>query len=426
MSVHAGTIVTVAGRTVLQRVQSSGLGNVTIPKDTIREVGNELVVDKVPQEPDFTFTLESLDVSCDIEALLHGKRGDGGGGGSDGAAENDPDGTEYPWETSEAINVASPWKDHATGSAGHVAAGHLIPGFYPTSIAYRFGVTDNAQTTVELAGGAFYYGEFAPVEEQQTVAGGTVTSSDPAIRYRKGGAAGTTFKSVFGVISKGKMLIEGYDYNVAGGAAAPGSPVTLTFTPESGVVNGDTVRLAYFTSASRDYPQSVHRSALVLPGAVRGRHVCVSISPVTGPESWKQIYNAQSAELTATFDTAVERELCNEESVGRTINGVDTNGNVVVRSRDYDAFFELLRDLTGIDVDAEVVGFINQNPVKLKIEIKDPRNPGNTIKTLYVKDAQFDIPGTPARVNTPTDFSLGWSAQSGTYSAFKGSRADNS
>jgi hypothetical protein len=426
MSVHAGTILTVAGRTVLQRVQSSGLGNVNIPKDTIREVGNELVVDKVPQEPDFTFSLETLDVSCDIEAMLQGKRGDGGAGGSNGASSGDADGTEYPWETAQPLNIASPWKDHATGSAGHVAAGHLIPGYYPTSIAYRFGVTDNAQTTVELGGGSFYYGEFAPVEEQQVVAGGAVTSADPAIQYRKGGAGGTTFRSVFGVIADGKMLIEGYDYTVAGGGAAPGAPVTLTFTPESGIANGDTVRLAYFTSASRDYPQPVHRSALVLPGAVRGRHICISISPVTGAEAWRQIHNAQSASLTATFDTAVERELCNEDAVGRTINGVDTNGDMVVRSRDFDAFFELLREITGINVDEEVVGFINQNPLKLKIEIKDPRNPGNTIKTLYVKDAIFDIPGTPARVNTPTDFSLAWSAQSGTYSAFKGARADNS
>src|SRR3954467_6892468 len=107
MSVHAGTILTVAGRTVLQRVQSSGLGDVRIPMDTIREVGNELVVDKIPTEPDFTFTLESLDVSADIEAMLHGRRGDDD---SEGAAADDPDGTEYPWETVEPLNIASPWK----------------------------------------------------------------------------------------------------------------------------------------------------------------------------------------------------------------------------------------------------------------------------------------------------------------------------
>jgi hypothetical protein len=327
MSVHAGTIVTVAGRTVLQRVQSSGLGNVTIPKDTIREVGNELVVDKVPQEPDFTFTLESLDVSCDIEALLHGKRGDGGGGGSDGASENDPDGTEYPWETSEAINVASPWKDHATGSAGHVAAGHLIPGFYPTSIAYRFGVTDNAQTTVELAGGAFYYGEFAPVEEQQTVAGGTVTSSDPAIRYRKGGAAGTTFKSVFGVISKGKMLIEGYDYNVAGGAAAPGSPVTLTFTARvrcrqrrHGAPRVLHVGLAGLPAAAFTAP------TLVLPGAVRGRqHLRLDLSR-------SALTAARHGRLAAASPTSQTAELDGLGGRGRSSASSATRSRSAARS----------------------------------------------------------------------------------------------
>jgi hypothetical protein len=56
----------------------------------------------------------------------------------------------------------------------------------------------------------------------------------------------------------------------------------------------------------------------------------------------------------------------------------------------------------------------------LKLEIQNPKDTGTTIKTLYVEDALFDIPGTPARVNQPTDFAMGWQSRSGTYSAFKG------
>jgi hypothetical protein len=59
MSVHAGDILHVGGNNVIDRIQSAGLGDVNLPIETIREVGNREVVDKVTGEPDFTFTLES-------------------------------------------------------------------------------------------------------------------------------------------------------------------------------------------------------------------------------------------------------------------------------------------------------------------------------------------------------------------------------
>ena len=70
MSVHAGSILTVGGNNVIDRIQSAGLGDVRLPVETIREVGNRLVVDKVPTEPDFTFTMESWDVSTDMMATV--------------------------------------------------------------------------------------------------------------------------------------------------------------------------------------------------------------------------------------------------------------------------------------------------------------------------------------------------------------------
>lgn len=420
MSVHAGTIVTVAGKSLIDRLQSSGLGDVRIPVDTIREVGNELVVDKVVEEPDFTFTLETLDVSVEVEAILQGKIASGSGSGQV-AGYADADGTEYPWENCQAINICSPWKNHATGSAGTVAAGHLIPGYYPTRIRYQAGITDNFSTTVELGGGSFYYGKFAPKEDTYTGDGSTAgfATADIAVHYRKGGANGTTFKSVFGVLVDGVLMTEGEDYNVSGGAAAPGSTATVTFVAARIPANGSKVRIAYFTSVAKAYPQAVHASTIVKPGAVRGRNICVSIASA-GAATFERIGDIQGFSLEATVDSTVEREFCNEEPTGRTINGVDCTGDITIRSKDYISFFEVLRKITGLDVDAEVVGFINQNAVQLKLEIQNPKNPSAIIKTLYVSDALFDIPGTPARVNQPTDFAMGWQSRNGTYKAIKG------
>jgi hypothetical protein len=414
MSVHAGSILTVGGNNVIDRIQSAGLGDATIPIETVREVGNTLVVDKIPGEPDFTFTMESLDVSTDIMALLTGKVGAiAEPAGAPGAA--DAAGTEYKWMDCGYVNIASPWKDAINDAAGNIVAGHLIPAYYPTRVSYAFGVTDFATQTVELGGGAFYYAKAAPVEEYG-VADGIVTAfitADPAVQYRIGGGAGTTFRNVFGVIVGGVPMIEGVDYTVTGGN---GTPATITFAVAPAAT--DLVRYAYFTDAPKTYPQAVHASTLVKPGAVRGRNIV----PILGTGGTRQrVASVQSFELEATFDSEVERELGNEDPVGRTINGSDCTGTLTVRSKDAAAFIALLAKVTGVPSD-EVFGYINQNPIPLEVQIQNPKNPGTILKTLSVPDAIFQPPGTPARVNAPTDFAISWSSQNGTFSEFKGAK----
>lgn len=423
MSVHAGSIIHTGARNVLDRIQSAGLGDVRLNMETIREVGNREVVDKIPGEPDFTFSMESFDTSTALEAMLVGKVGTNplASGGAPGAA--DANGTEYDWldMVGRCINIASPWKNPATGSAGNVIAGHLIPGYYPNRIRYRFGVTDNATQEVELAGGAFYYGEHAPTEDFFTGDGSNddFATTDPAIRYRRGGAGGTTFRSVFGVLVDGTLQVEGVDYDVSGGSADPGSTATVTFKAGHIPANGARVQFCYFTSAAKAYPQTVHASALVLPGAVRGRNIHVFIDARDG-NGFQRVGNVQSAELEGTVDGGEnERELGTEDATGRVVNGTDCNGSLTVRSRDADRFFDMLSKVTGLARD-EIVGWFNENLVGLQIRIENPKQPGTIIKTLQVKDAKFQPPGTPARVNTATDFVFNFESNTGTFQAVKG------
>jgi hypothetical protein len=420
MSVHAGAIVLVAGNNVVDRVQSQGLGDVRLPIEVIREVGNEKVVDKVVGEPDFTFTLEAWDATTEIEAFLVGKLGAQASGSAPGAS--DPTGTEYRFEDMQGcVNIASPWKDAATGSAATVGGGHLIPGYYLTRLSYAFGVTDNSSQTAELAGGSFYYGLFAPREQQYVGNGATVAfaTADPAVHSRIGGSTGTTFLSVFGVMVDGVLQIENVDYTVSGGAAAPGSTATVTFTVAP--KNGADIRLAYFTSAAKSFPDAVHASTITKPGAVRGRNILVKVGTPGGTRS--KVASIQSATLDATIDGTVEREFGNTDQIGRSVNGIDTNGALTIRSKDIAALFSLLKTVSGVNTDQEVVGWFNQNKSELEIIIQNPRDPGGTpLKTLFVDDAIFQIPGTPARVNTPTDFVINWESESGTFSAFKGAK----
>jgi hypothetical protein len=417
MSVHAGTIIHVGGNNVIDRIQSAGLGDVNVPTDVIREVGNELVVDKVPGDPDFTFTMESFDVSTEWEAFLTGEVGGTGSAAAPGAS--DPDGTVYRWTDMGFVNIPSPWKDPQTGSGGVVVAGHLIPGYYPTRLRYHFAATENSTQTAELSGGSFYYGGGAPVEQFETGDGATTAfvTDDPALRYRRGGAEGTSFRRVFGVIVDGVLQTPDVDYTLTDTTpGATATPTTVTFT--TAPATGADIRFVYFTNAAKSYPQPVHASSLIKPAAVRGRNICAFLG---SGGARQKIGSVQTLDIECTVDSEIERELCNEEPVGRTINGTDVTGTLVVRSKNAQAFLDLISKITGVPT-GEVYGFINTWGVPLEIQIQNPKNPAEVIKTLYIDDAVFQPPGTPARVNTPTDFSLALSSKSGQLEVYTGAK----
>lgn len=422
MSVHAGTILHVGANNVIDRIQSAGLGDVRNPQETIREVGNTAIVDKIPGDPDYTFTLESLDVTTELEAMLTG----GWGGQASGAALDAaaPDGTAYHFEDFDVVNIVSPWKDPTSGSAGVVDAGHIVPGYYVNRINYRFGATDNSQQTVELGGGSYYYSDHAPVEEHFTAGASQAAyvSANASVPYRKGGAEGTSFRRAFGVTVDGVLQTYGVDYTDGPDSNAE-TVVTVTFEATKVPATGASVKFCYFTTADVSWPDTRHASIVTKPAAVRGRHVAVYIRPSRGARAGvrSRMGYVQAATLEASFDGTLEREMDNEEVVGRTINGTDCTGDVTVRSRDKDAFFDLLEDITGVSK-AEVFGFLNTNAVELEIVIRNPKNPAQTLKTLYVSDAVFQVPGTPARVNTPTDFVFRWESSSGRYTTYKGAK----
>lgn len=418
MSIRAGSIVTVAGRNVVDRLQSAGLGNSQVPIDTIREIGNDLVVDKIPGEPDFSFSMESWDVSTDLMAFLHGKIGNPAVGQPPGY--DDADGTEYRWEDCQFVNITSPWKTDTGAAGGHIGAGLIIPGYYPTQIAYRFGVTDYASATVDLAGGSFFYAKTPPVEETAVGDGAQVAfvTSEAARALRLGGPAGTTFQRVFGVIVDGVLQVKDVDYvesTAAVGAASGVATVTFTDAPAIGAV----VRYVYFTEVAKTIPQAMNADNTVKPGAVRGRNIVVVLDR-DGVNA--RLSGIQTVELTATVAGTAQREMGNSEITGRSIDGTDVTGTVTIRPKDRDAFFNALSLVTGRN-EGEVFDYFNLETVPVDIEIQDPKNPGTILKTLYIDKGQFQPPGTPARVNTPTDFAMAFNAVDGTFSEFKGARA---
>lgn len=415
MSINAGHIIHVANRNIIDRLQSAGLGDARITNEVVRETGNTQVVDKVPQDPDFTFGFTSWDMSTEVEAMLTGELGASTAANA-GPGASDAPGTEYKWEDCVGINIISPWKSAVSDSAGNIVAGVILPNYYPTRYRLRAGVTDASSIEGELAGGDYYIAEFPPTEDH-FVGDGVVTdfvTADPAVAHRIGGSTGTTFKHVFGVMIDGVFKIEGVDYTVTGGAAPPGPYAAVTVSFTDAPANNAKIRVAYFTSAAKTWPQALHPSSVVKPGQVRGRDVDVQIARVSLP-------GAQSAELEATVDSAADREMGTKEIIGYTITGRNCTGSITIRATDSSAFFSALNRVTGVSRQ-EVFNWLNYNQVALDIIVRDPRNPGTVLKTYYISDAQFTPPPGNVTVNEPVDFAFNWESIRGSFSVFKGAR----
>lgn len=415
MTILAGTILHVGGANIIDRIQSAGLGNTKMPMEAIREVGNLNIVDKVPGEPDYTFTLETFDVSTEVESWLTG--GIGGGTATTAPGASDAAGTEYPINgvNTQFVNITSPWRNPLS-SAGAIEAGHIVPGYFPTKVSYKYGVKENASESVDLQGSTFYYYEGAPVEVYKTGDGTTTAfeTTDAAAMYREYGIGGETFRGIFGVLVNGVLMTKNVDYSESPTNSATPAVATVTFftaPPESA-----DIRFCYFSTTPRNLPTSLNASAVVKPAAVRGRNICVFLG---SGESAAQLGAIQSATLDYACKGQVERELCSYEVTGYTVLETDVTGSLTLRARDIDQLFAVLGTITGLSR-AEVIGWLNINPMPMSIKIQNPRNPSQILKTLYVSDAMFDMPDTSVKVNQPVDFMLAYQSQTGTFSVFKG------
>lgn len=421
MAVRAGQILHLGGdQTVIDRLQSAGLGDINIGVDQIREVGNPNTVDKIQQDPDFTFSMESFDTSTEIEALLAGVV-DGG--------PALPDGTMWRFSDLKCIHITSPWKDEASGSAGVIDSGVLLPSYYVSRASYRFGVNDNAGETFELAGSQVYMAEYNPTIEVVTGNGtaSAFTLAASAVRHRVGGYESEEVQYLHGVIVDSEVMIEGADFTVTHASSAATTGVTVNFT--TAPANGADIQFAYFDTTTPAYPvnTTTHTSPTVKPAAVRGRDIKVNLHvPAGGSQASGSVTlnGVQSATVEGTRTTEQEREMGTLLPISRTITQQDANGELGIHPAQQSHLFTMLRRVTGVAAN-ESISVINDFPVGLEIQILNPRNRAEVLKTLWVPDAKFQIPGTPARAGAVVDFTMRYESSGGDFYVIKGGVAAN-
>lgn len=245
MAVKGGDIIHVANDTVLvDRLQTAGPGSVNIRRETIYELGNYRSVGQVSDIPELSFSLESQDVTAEMEAFLL----------------DVPVATTHEYDLADAkvVNIKSAFKPGQGAVAEFATATSVaIPCLRLEQMQYRFGVgNQNARQTATLRGDSLYYNDGSTYIQRVAgsgTAGQIIATTNPAYQVSEGGVERRTLA----VTAGNTRLNFGSDYTETYGAVTANAAVT-TLTITAAVPVTDMIAVTYSSPTVESFPQSVH------------------------------------------------------------------------------------------------------------------------------------------------------------------------
>lgn len=407
MAIKSGELIHVGNQVLVDRAQTAGPGTLNVPTEKIYELGNYESVATVRDIPDLTFTLESLDVSAEIECMLLGV---------DFAAA--ADGTELKMANCLPLDVASQFKTGRTATNPFdIAASVAIPFLTVESVAYRFGLRDNASQTISLRGDSIFYATASAYMQTAVgsgTAGQTVVLAHNALPYNGDTINGV--KYVLGVsLKSGKRLFLGSDYTEAATGAGPAKAVTITLI--DAVAATDTVKVIYQSPVAAVYPQASHAAASATrPAAIKGRDIEVRVGGVTITDRWSSI---QSVTCEQRLELQRDEEFGNAQAVAQDYDVPAVTGTVEIKPRDVAELLERVQQIAGVATSTEVVGPATTAVLPLEILLHSPDN-GDVLKTLYIPDARFSLPGFSGQVQQKLTTTFNFESDGGVLNVYKG------
>ena len=445
MAIKAGQILHAANQFLLDRLQTAGPGDLNIPTEKIYELGNRQSVAVVRDVPDLSFTVDALDVSTEFEAVLVGKNGDGrtaeeGTLAADAFGLDGTAGTAYNLADYKPIDITSPWRTANEGSNFASVRGVVVPNLYLESASYTYGLTDNAGESFTLRGDSIYYVPGHPYTQEAT---GDGTKKDfpfstanlpatpaEALVYKEQG------KSLYAlsVSVDSERKLPGIDYT----ETATG--ISFTVAPAAGAK----VRMTYGSAKAKDYSQAVHQGVSVKPAAIRGKDIQVFIG--TTEVNRKQVpffwTGVQSASVNWSVTLDDDFEFGNPRAVARDFADVPSvTGSIEIKPANVTDLFNKIRQIAGVDDVNEVVGPQSSVALPLEIRLLNPESggipkgtpipgaaggetydAGTVVKTLYIPDARFTLPGYSGTVQQKLVQTINFESDTGVLEIFRGRR----
>lgn len=408
MAIKGGDLIHVGNTVLIDRIQTGGPGQVNIPTEKIYELGNYQSVSSVLDTPDLSFTLESLDASAEIESMLLGTTFSG-----------DAAGTEYDIGSCLPMDVIGQFKAGRTATSPFDVIGSVaLPYLYLESLSYRFGIRDNASQSATLRGDSIFWNpgsSFVQTAVGTNTASQAIVLTNDAYPYN-GDDAGVRY-ALSVELKSGRRLRFGVDYTETPTGAGPAKAVTVTII--DAVPATDSIRIVYCSDTVANYPQNSHAvDSATRPAAIRGRNIDVYVGGVLLADMWT---NVQSASVEWRVQLDRDEEFGNSQIVNQDFDVPTVNGSIEVKPQDPSEIMAKVQQITGAATLTEAIGALQRVPQSVDIVLKSPTD-GSVLKTLYVPDAKFTVPGYSGRVQQKLMLNFNFESDSGTLMVYKGAR----
>lgn len=420
MAINGGQIIHTAGQFVIDRIQSAGPGDLSIPETKIKELGNYESVATVRDKPELQFNLETLDMTAEIEALLLGKEDPSTFPTTVGSNEID-------LNKSVPVDIMSLWKSKR--GQFNIVKGVIMPFLSIDSATYRFAVGDNGTKSYTLSGDSIFYVPAVPKIKSFTLTSATTyTIPDTAIFYKPGGA---------NIYITSAILIndtDGSHRRLSYEGASPGTSgydCTATSITIGGNMSTDYDRLqvtygtlqatSYTQDGNDPYGHQVHEPNLaVKPAAIRSKDIEIYIGNNDPTPVFTKLTGVQSFEVTWSVTREKDEELGNDQAVANDYDVPEVSGSIELKAFDPADFFDKLAMFTGIP-NTEIIGPNITVPLPVEARIKHP-DTGARLATYYIPDARFQVPGYNGQVDAKQSSTISYSSEGGKLLQYNGSR----
>lgn len=402
MAIKAGQILHDVHGFVIDRIQSAGVDNVNIPQEKIYELGNYQTVATIRDIPDLSFSIESLDVSCEMEALLTGEDPSALSGGE-----------EFSFSDAMPLDIISPFK---SGNGNFdIVKGIEVPYLTLESATYNFGVRQNSTQQFTLKGDSILYSPGTPKTVTATATGGTnqvYALGFTAIPYVEQGDTLYGYSvCVSNPTTKAyKRLFFGTEYT--------NTTTAVTIIPNIVAQGYTQVRIVSATATAGSYLQTVHEDTSVKPAAVRGKDVDVYISDGAATPTWTRWTGVQSFNINYRVNLEADEEFGNPHYVSQDYDTADVTGSVVMKPVDADALWDMIATIADVATNV-TVGPYTSTPLPIQLRVYHP-DTGTQLKTFEIEDARFTLPGVQGRVQTKLQTTFNFTSDGGNLTIVNG------
>lgn len=402
MAIKAGELIHVGNQVLIDRIQTGGPGNLNIPTEKINELGNYESVATTRDIADLTFTMESLDVSAEVEATLLAR--------DYGALAQ---GAMLDLAAARPMDVVGQIKAGKTAANPfNVVASVAVPFLTLESASYRFGLRDNASQNFGLRGDSIFYAGGSSYVEEETGSGAggqAVPFTNAPIPYNGDVLAGTRYALAVTLVNSGKRLVLGAEYTETASGVTVVEAVPAT----------ETIRVVYQSAVVAAYPQASHAVASATrPAAIKGKDIEIRVGGNTVTDRWSSIQSA-TIDWRVTLDR--DEEFGNAQIVAQDFDVPAVTGTVEIKARSAEEMLAKIRQIAGVAA-GQVIGPYSSTPMPLDVLLHSPVN-GAVLKTLHVPDARFTLPGYSGRVQTKLTQSFPFESDGGVLRIYRGARA---